>query len=84
MADVKVGKISHYFGNIQVAVLEVEDEAVNVGDTIKIVGHDKEFEQKIESMQVEHDQVETAEKGMSVGLKVEEKVKEGDEVFKVV
>lgn len=83
VADVKIGKITHYFDQIGVAVLEVEDKSVSVGDTIKIVGSGGEFEQVIESMQLEHEKVETAEKGTSVGLKVTEKVKKGDQVYKI-
>ncbi|MBU2592895.1 MAG: hypothetical protein ABH867_00415 [Patescibacteria group bacterium] len=84
MADIAVGKISHYFDKINVAVLDVEEESVNVGDTIKIAGSGGEFEQTVESMQVEHESVQTAEKGMAVGLKVAQKVKRGDKVYKVV
>lgn len=85
MADLKVGTISHYFGKINVGVLEVEDETVKVGDIIKIVGRGQEFEQEVTSMQVEHESVEEATSGMSVGLKIKEgeQVKAGDEVFKV-
>ena len=84
MADIAIGKISHYFDKINVAVLEVEEEPVNVGDTIKIVGSGGEFEQAVESMQIEHENIETAEKGMAVGLRVTQKVKKGDKVYKVV
>ena len=83
MADVRVGKITHYFGNIGVAVIEIEDESLTVGDTIKIVGSN-EFEQTIESMQVNHENIETAEKGSEVGMKMAEKVKKGDEVYKKI
>ncbi len=85
MADLKVGTISHFFGKINVAVLDIEDESLEVGDTIKITGRGEEFEQEVTSMQVEHDAIEKAEPGMSVGLKIKdgEQVKEGDEVFTV-
>ena len=83
MASLKIGKITHYFDKIGVAVLEVENGSVSVGDTIKITGHGEEFEQTIESMQVEHESVDTAEKGMAIGLKVTQPVKKGDEVYKV-
>lgn len=84
MADVKVGKITHYFDKIGVAVLEVEEEPISIGDTIKIIGGGEEFEQTVESMQVEHQPIETAEKGMAVGLKVSQPVKKGYEVYKIV
>jgi len=83
MADLKVGKITHYFDKIGVAVLEVEGEPISLGDRIKITGRGNEFEQEVTSMQVEHQAVDKAEKGMDVGLKVDQPVKKGDEVYKV-
>jgi len=83
MADVRVGKITHYFGNIGVAVIGIEDEALTVGDTIKITGSN-EFEQAVESMQVNHENIDVAEKGTEVGMKMTEKVKKGDEIYKVI
>jgi len=83
MADIKVGEITHYFDKIGVAVLEINDNPVSVGDKIKITGRGNEFEQKVSSMQVEHEAVDRAEKGMDVGLKVEQSVKKGDQVYKV-
>ena len=82
MADFKVGKITHYYDKISVAVLEVSD-SLAVGDTIKISGHDKEFTMAVTSMQVEHEQVQNAKKGDVVGLKVDQPVGEGDEVYRV-
>lgn len=82
MADTKVGKVTHYYDKLSVAVVELSG-ALAVGDTIKISGHGNEFTQKVGSMQVEHENVEKAKKGDLVGLKVDQKVKEGGEVFKV-
>jgi len=82
MADAKVGTITHYFDRIGVAVINVL-APIKVGDKIKIVGHDQEFEQEITSMQVEHENIEKAKKGDDVGLKVDQAVKKGDEVYKV-
>jgi len=82
MAETEVGKITHVFGKIGVGVIELSD-TLSVGDKIKIKGHDKEFEQPVDSMQVDHTQVEKAEKGESVGLKFDEEIKDGDMVFKV-
>jgi len=75
MADTKVGEIIHFYDKISVAV--------KVGDRIKITGHDKEFEQAIDSMQIEHESIEKAKKGDDVGMKVDQAVKQGDEVYKV-
>jgi len=82
VADTKVGKITHYYDRIGVAVVEVL-APIKVGDRIKISGHDQEFEQEVTSMQVEHENIQKAKKGDSVGLKVDQPVKKGDEVYKV-
>jgi len=77
-----IGKISHYFKNINVGIIELAAE-LSVGDIIHIKGPATNFEQKIDSMQIDHEQVDTAGAGQGVGVKVIEKVREGDEVFKV-
>jgi len=82
MTDTQIGKITHYFDKIGVAVLELT-ATLKTGDRIKISGHDNEFEQDITSMQIEHEQVAEANKGQSIGLKVDQPVKEGDAVYKV-
>jgi len=79
----EIGKITHYFSKINVGVLEMTNGSVRIGDTIHIKGHTTDYYQKIQSMQVEHASVESAEEGMEVGLKVESPVREGDGVFKV-
>jgi putative protease len=80
---IKVGKITHYFDKIGVAVLTVTDDVVKVGDMIRIGEFGVGTEQKVESMQVEHKTVIEAKKGDEVGLKVEKEVKAGDQVYKV-
>lgn len=84
MADVKVGRITHYYDKLGVAVLELED-SLNVGDKIRFVraGEDL-FEQTVSSMQVEHKSMENAKTGDVVGLKVDQAVKDGAEVYKIV
>jgi len=76
----EVGKVSHYFDKIGVAVIDL-GSGLKVGDTIVVAGHGKEFEQAVDSMQVEHQSVTTAKKGDAVGLKVAQAVKEGDKVY---
>ena len=83
MEEKLIGKITHYFTNIGVAVLEITDGKLNIGDKIHIKGTLSDFEQEIDSMQVEHENVENAKKGDAIGLKVEQQVKEGDNVYKV-
>ncbi len=77
-----IGEIAHYYGNIGVAVVDLKS-TLKAGETIHIIGGDTDFEQAVESMQIEHEQIKTAKKGQSVGLKVKEKVREGYKVYKV-
>lgn len=79
----EIGKITHYFSKINVGVLELSSGKLQIGDTIHIKGHTTDFYQKVESMQVEHKPVDTAEPGESLGLKVESPVRENDLIFKV-
>lgn len=82
MAKKSVGKVTHFFSKISVAVLELADE-LKVGDTISIEGRGETVEQTVDSMQIEHENIETAKAGDSIGLKTVKPVKPGDEVFKV-
>ena len=77
-----VGKITHYYDKIGVAIIELSGP-LKQGDTIKIVGKDGEFTQAVSSVQFEHQAIESASKGQSVGVKVEKKVKENDLVYAV-
>jgi putative protease len=77
-----IGQITHYFGHIGVAVIKLSSE-LKVGDNIHVVGHGADFNQAVDSMQVEHAQIEVAKAGDDVGMKVNEKVKPGAEVFLV-
>ena len=77
-----IGKITHYFGNIGVAVIDLTD-TLKVEDEIRIVGGDTDFTQTVESMEVEHKKVKEAKKGESIGVKVEQKVREDYKVYKI-
>jgi len=77
-----IGKITHYFSKIGVAVIELDD-ILKSGETIRIIGGETDFEQVVDSMEVEHQKVETAKAGDSVGLKVSQEVREGYKVYKV-
>lgn len=79
----EVGRITHYFNKIGVAVVEVSDE-IKKGDKIVIKGHTTNLEQIVESMQIEHKSVDVASKGQSIGLKVNDRVREGDKVYKII
>lgn len=83
MDYIKVGKITHYFDKIGVAVLSITENGVKNGDTIRIGEFGEGIEQKIDSMQVNHQTVEAARTGDEVGLKVITAVKAGDFVYKI-
>ena len=83
MADFKVGKVTHFYDKIGVAVIELSGDLAS-GDKIKFQrGGEDLFEQTIESMQMEHKKVDSAKSGDVVGLKTDAEVKEGAEVYKV-
>lgn len=84
MAEKEIGKITHYFSKISVAVIELEDN-LKVGDKIHIIGGNgaRDFTQEVESMQIEYENIQEAKKGEAIGLKVSEPVREGDKVYRV-
>jgi putative protease len=79
---IEVGRVSHYFDKIGVAVVELT-KALGVDDLIRIKGTTTDFKQKVKSMQVEHKQITKAKKGDAVGMKVEQEVREHDKVYVV-
>jgi len=76
-----VGKVTHYYPKISVAVVELQ-APINVGDKVLIKGSSTNFEQVVESMQIEHKDVQRGEAGQSIGLRVKERVRENDLVYK--
>ena len=82
MPEEKVGTVKDYFAKVGVAGIDVTGH-LKVGDTIHIQGHTSDFEQVVESMQVEHEQVEEAGAGDAIGIKVGERCRDGDTVFRV-
>jgi len=78
---VKIGRITHFFTKISVAVIELT-APLTVGDTIVLKGPTTDFEQVVESMQIEHQNVQNAKAGQSIGLKVIQRVRENDMVYK--
>ena len=77
-----IGKVTHYFSHISVAVIELS-ENLKVGETIRIVGGETDFNQIVDSMEIEHEKVKVAKPGDSVGTKVDQKVRDGYKVYKV-
>jgi putative protease len=78
----QIGEITHYFDHISVAVVKLSDK-VKEGENVLVEGHTTSFEQKLASMQVDHKPVKEAKKGESIGLKVADKVRAGDKVFRI-
>lgn len=83
MAEEELGIMTHYFGHINVGAIEIKNGTLKIGDTIHIKGVTTDFTQKVDSMQVEHKPIEEAKVGDSVGLKLSDKARVGDKVFKV-
>jgi len=79
----QIGAIRHYYSKIGVSVIDLTDK-ITIGDTIRIKGMTTDFTQKIDSMQIEHANVQTASAGQSIGLKVNDRVRVGDIVYKVL
>jgi len=79
-----VGHVIDYFAKIGVAAIDIESGEIRTGDTLQFTGHTTDFSQEIESMQIDKEEVDTASAGDSVGIKVEERVRGGDEVYKVI
>ncbi|MFH0952662.1 MAG: hypothetical protein V1838_05825 [Patescibacteria group bacterium] len=77
-----IAKVTHFFNKINVAVIAVTDDEIKVGDAIIFRGHDNEFTQTVDSLQVEHQNVDALKKGEEGGLKVATPVKVGDLVYR--
>ena len=82
MAEKSIGTVTHYFGKPQVGIVSLIAE-VSVGDTLRFRGHGADFQQTITSLQLEHAPVKTASSGTEVGIHVDQRVREGTEVYRV-
>jgi putative protease len=81
MAEQKpIGEVTHYYGNIGVAIVKF-NRKIEAGEEVHFKGSHTDFSQKIDSMQYDHKDIEKAKKGQEIGIKVSEKVREGDKVF---
>ena len=78
----EIGIIANYFSKISVAVVELT-ASLSIGEKILIKGSTTNFEQAVDSMQIEHQNIEKAESGQSIGLKVVDTVRKGDKVYKI-
>lgn len=80
MSEKKIGTITHFFDNISVGIIKLDDE-VKIGDKVRFQGSTTNFEQEITEMQYDHQNIESAGKGEEVGIKTNDVVREGDEVY---
>ncbi|MHB1004532.1 MAG: hypothetical protein ACYC3S_02690 [Chloroflexota bacterium] len=82
MTEVAIGKVTHYYDHIHVAVLKLQ-EPIHIGETVHVAGHSTELMQKVESLEIDHHPVEQAGPGADVALLVTEPVHEHDKIFRV-
>ncbi len=82
MAEHLVGTVSHYWGKLEVAGIELS-AALEVGDTIHILGNTSDFSQTVDSIQIEQETVESAKAGDSIGVKMKERARVNDQVLGV-
>lgn len=79
----EIGKVEDYFAHVGVVAVRITNGILKLGDTIHIKGETTDFTQTVESMEIEHERVEKAKIGDSVGIKVKEKVRRHDRIYKV-
>jgi putative protease len=84
MEEKKVGIVIKYFGKISVAAIKLTDDSLKVGDTIHIKGHTTDLTQEVGSMQIENQNVQEAGPGADIGIKIGDRVRENDVVYKVI
>ena len=80
--DTKVGKITHYYDKLGVGIIKLV-KSLKVGQTVKISGKTTNFEQLISQMQLDHKDIKSGKKGQEVGVKLNSKVRSGDEVLAI-
>ncbi|MDI6615486.1 MAG: EF-Tu/IF-2/RF-3 family GTPase [Syntrophaceae bacterium] len=83
MAEEKIGEVMKFFSKPSVAAVKITAGELRVGDTVRFNGHTTDFEDTIQSMEIDNKQIEKATAGDYIGVKVSDRVRPGDEVFKV-
>ena len=83
MAEEKIGEVVKFFAKPSVAAVKVTSGELKAGDTVKFTGHTTDFEDTIDSMEIDNKQIEKAVEGDYIGIKVSDRVRPGDEVFVV-
>ena len=84
MEEKRIGTVVDYFAKIGVVALRVEEESLKVGDTIHIKGHTSDFTEQVSSMQIDRNPVQEVKVGDDVGIKVKERARKGDAIYKVI
>jgi putative protease len=84
MQEKEIGYISNFYKKISVAAVEMTDGPVSINDNLHIKGNVTDLELKAESMEIEHKPVTEVNRGDSIGLKVSEKVRRKDKVYKII
>ena len=83
MSEKEIGYVSNYFGELSVSSVEITNGTVSLGDTLHFKGRTTDFISKVDSMQIDHEPITEAKTGDSIGVKVSEKVRKHDRVYKV-
>ena len=84
MPEEEIGKVASYFSKIGVAAIDITKGTLKIGDKIHIKGHTTDIEQNVDSIQIEHQSVPEAKPGDSIGIKVKDRVRDHDVVYKVL
>ena len=84
MAEEKVGEIMKFFAKPSVAAVKITSGELLVGDTVRFTGHTTDFEDRIDSMEIDNKQIEKAIPGDYIGIKVSDRVRPGDEMLRIV
>lgn len=82
--EILIGEITHYFSKIQVCVIKMTNGNIRIGDKIAIRGHTSNFVETVKSLQIENQDVVSARRGQLIGLKIRQRAREGDTVYKVL
>ncbi|MEA3486968.1 MAG: translation elongation factor-like protein [Thermodesulfobacteriota bacterium] len=84
MGEEKIGEVMKFFAKPSVAAVKITSGELLAGDTVKFVGHTTDFEDRIDSMEIDNKQIEKATVGDYIGIKVADRVRPGDEMFRIV
>ncbi len=78
-----IGTVTHYYSHLGVAIVQINKGTLRRGDTIRLKGHTTDFLQQVESMEYEHQHVDAASAGQSVGIKIKDHAREHDILYRV-